>query len=503
MSSNILKKGFLAFLIVALVGGMTAMPAMASNTAINHDADAAPQPVLGGDVTVADHPMGDDPLTYNDNTGEWDTLDAIVNDSADNPYSFVASDVNFSDGSAFPHASENSSLSSEYWAVSGDNSSKLSTSDVETAPGVDALAIETDGTMAVGDSATATFDLTQTDIDAAITSDESKRFLQLIADVNTLDTDTVVSIEVADEDGDYYVAEINSSADTATENVVATATGEGIVFQRQLGEMSLNQVGDGTFNNIETLRVTVEEGDFTGEFSGINLDKMGTWDFGDQKIDTDDDDELETEQILENKGGGAIAVHDLGTLGNTFEDAHIKGLTVPFHQRAQDLDSEDIGVEFTPADQYANYDSHFLGDYRFELPSAYDLSYANLELEDQASVPGSRYVSVEYAEGTGDTEFDDISSFSAITSNYDSAGVNVTVDDTVQPGTAMVLSYDYVVTETEKTELQNTGAVMGPTEDEGGLLDGIMGFVFSIWGAISAVVLGGVQYVRSGWPFSG
>lgn len=482
-----LRKGIFSLLIIALVGGMTAMPAMASNTAINYDAGSAPQPVMTGEVTIADHPMGDSPLAYNNNNGEWTELSATVNDSADNPYSFVASDINFTDASAFPHASENSSLSSEYWAtdVSG-SAGSMTVSDVETAPGVDALSIET-SSQTSGDVAVASFDLTQTDIDAPITADEEKRYLQIVGDVNTLDSDAVVSVQAVDEDGDYYEATINASADTASEDVIASATGEGVIYQQQLGEMTLNQVGDGTFNNIETVKVSVSDADAAIEISALNVDKMGAWDFGDTLVDNDDDDELETEQILENKDGGAIALSDLGTMGETFADAHIKGLTVPFEQHARHLDSDDVSTEFTPAEQYSNYESHFMGDFRFELPSAYDLSYSNLVLEDTVSLPGTRYVSVEYAEGTGDTAFDDISSLSAITGSYDSAGANVTVDDTVQPGTAMVLSYDYVVTADEQSALQAAG-VMGPTGSSGGILDTLIGIPGVIIAAIGGVL---------------
>jgi hypothetical protein len=159
-------------------------------------------------------------------------------------------------------------------------------------------------------------------------------------------------------------------------------------------------------------------------------------------------------------------------------------------------------VGYSPADQYANYESHFEGDFRFQLPEQYDLSYANLALEDTQSLPDGRYVSVEYAEGTGDTDFADIESWSSISSSYSSIDSEITVDDTIQPGTAMVLSYDYVVTPEEKKSLQNTGSVMGPTSQSSGLFGGFFG---SLWGKLTGLVggLGVIQVFRGGWPFSG
>lgn len=492
-----LRKGIFAFLVVALVGGMTAMPVMAANSTINYNSSAAPQPEVVGDVTIADHQMGDSPLTYNNDAGEWVEFPGSVNESVDNPYEFVASDVDFDDRDKFPHAADNvSSLNSSLWATDTSSSAgSMSVADTETAPDVNALSIST-SSQTDTDTAIATFDLTQSDVDAAITSDEEKRYLQMVMDVNTLDSGTTVDVRVVDEDGDYYNATIDTAASSG-ENYITNATGEGIIYQAQLGELSMTSNGDGTYNDIESVEVHVNDGDADVEISALNIDKMGAYDFGDELVDNDDDDELETVEITENKDGGALTISDLDSMGTAFDTANVKGLTVPFEMSASDLDSEDVNVAFSEATQYSNYESHFEGDFRFEVPDAYDLSYANLAFEDQVSVPGTRYVSVEYAEGTGDTEFADIDSYSDITGSYGSVGANVTVDDTVQPGTAMVLSYDYVVTGNEQAELENTDAVMGPTGNSGGLFGGFFG---TMWGKLTAA-LGGFGIIGRwrGW----
>jgi len=480
------RKGLFALLVVLLVGGMAVVPAAASNSVINYDSSAAPQPAISGDVTIDHHRMGDSALTYNNDNGDWTQFAGSVNSSVDNPYEFVATDVAFQDAGAFPHAKENySALTAAEWTTT----TGVSTTDVETAPGVDALAIETNGSMTSGDTASAEF------TNFSITSEENKRYLQTALDINTLDSGTTVELRVVDADGDYKTAEINTTR-TSGEDFIGNATGEGHLYQRQLGKMDLTANGDGTFNDIESVNVVVSGGDFDGEFSALNVDKLSTWDFGDRLVNTDSDDELETQQILEHKTGGALAVSDLSTLGDTFGNAEIKGLTVPFILEAQDLDSENVEANFTSADQYANYDSHFQGYTRFQIPSAYDLSYANLALTDTVSVPGSRYVSVEYAEGTGDTAFSDISSWSDITGSYSSVGASVTIDDTIQPGTSLVVSYDYVVTGEEKTSLQNSGP-SGPV-DAGGS-QGIIDWLIGIPGAIIASALGIFGRVKSWW----
>ena len=471
MSNSTLRKGIYAFLIVALAAGMSVVPVAAQNTTINYDADAAPQPVMTGDVEIADHQMGDSALTYNNDAGEWTELPGSVNESVDNPYEFTASDVRFNDSSAFPHAKDDvSALTAAEWSATA------TVSDVETADGVEAVQLD----FAGSDSAQFS--------NFSITSDENKRTLSMVLDAPTVNAGAVVEFRVVDADGDYYAAELNTSRSSG-EDFVANSTGEGYIFQRQLGEMDLTAAGDGNFNDIETLNITETGGSAaTVEIAALNVDKTSAWDFGDRAVDTDDDDELESEQILEHKTGGPIAVSDLSTLGGTFESANIMGLTVPFTQDASALPAADTNVSYTDAEAYANYDSRVDYTARFELPDAYDLSYANLALEDEASLPGSRYISVEYAEGTGDTEFADISSWTDITGSYSSVGANVTVDDTLQPGSAVVLSYDFLATSQEVSSLQDTSSgAMGPTSSGSG---GIIGWLTSIPGMIVSAIAG-------------
>lgn len=485
-SSSTLRRGLFLTLVVLLVGGMTVTPAAAANAKINYDSSAAPQGELAGDITIDHHRMGDTALTYNNDNGEWIEFAGNVNSSVDNPYEFVATDVAFDDAGAFPHAKENYSA----LTATGDWSAGtgISATAVETAPGVDALSIATDGSMTSGDTATASFS------NFSVTSEENKRYLQTALDVNSIDSGTTVELRVIDDDGDYKAAEINTSR-TSGEDLIANATGEGYIFQHQLGKMDLVANGDGTFNDIQSVDVVVSDGDFEGEISALNVDKMSTWDWGDKLVDTDDDDELETESITEHKTGGALTISSLDSMGDVFSSADIKGLTVPFEVPVSELASEDVSVEFTDAEQYSNYDSHFKAYTRFSLPSAYDLSYANVELRDTVSVPGSRYVNVEYAEGTGDTDFEDISSWSDITDSYSSVGSNVTVDDTIQPGTSLVLKYDYVVTGGEQSSLTATGG-MGPTGSSGG---GFLDMIISIPGAIVTGIASFLGGKKLGW----
>jgi len=132
-----------------------------------------------------------------------------------------------------------------------------------------------------------------------------------------------------------------------------------------------------------------------------------------------------------------------------------------------------------------------LDDYRrLSLPSAYDLSYANVELTDMVEVPGSRYQTVEYATQVGSTNFSDIS-WTGTTSSYSSLDSNVTLASGFGEGDSVAVHYDYVLTEDEVANLQNTPAAGGaPMESGGGgLFDGLTGAVSTVIGSI-AVFLG-------------
>ncbi len=484
MIQRTLKTGFLVILTLSMVVSLAATPGLAQSSTINTDADAAPNAELEGNVTIDGYEMAWSGLQYENDAGDVTDFPGRVDPQRDNPYSFIASDVNFSDAEGFPHANESvSALDSDEWSASGANSSKMTISDVETAPGKDALRVST-SSMAAGDTATATFS------DVSITSDENKRYLQLVLDANTVDSGVVANVSVVDSDGDHYDATLDPSADSENTHTITTATGEGVIFQQQLGDMDLIADGDGSFNDISKVEIVVTEADAEVDISAINVDKTSPWVFGEELKDNDDDDDLEEVEIKENQGG-ALSLHSLSSIGPAFDSATILGLTVDFKQTAADLDSEDVSVEFEEADQYPNFEHKFNGHFRYEAPDAYDLSYANLEVVDEVARPGSRYETVEYAEGTGDTEFDDIDPWTGITSSYGSMSSNVTVTTSVSAGSPVVLHFEYVVTDDEKNAIENVGGAMGPTgDDEGGFLS----MLFSLPGVIVsgvAAFLGG------------
>lgn len=461
---------------LTLVAQPLAVAAAAGGVSFSDDSPA-PNPEVSVNVTKSTHMMEwSDDLAYENDNGEKATLNAAVNDSYDNPYWYTASDVNATDFDAFPHdKSDVSALDAGEWTTSG-----ATVSNVETGPGVDAVNFATSGSLTSGGSESATFS------NFSVTSDESKRTLQLVLDVVSIDSGASLEVRIVDEDGDYKMAEINTSRSSG-EDYIASATGEGIVYQAQLGKLDTMGSGDGTFDNIQKVELVAQDADVEVNIAGLNVEKMGMWDFGDTRMDTDGDDELESTSVMENKDGGAIMVESLDTLGDTFSQAYINDLTIAVDFRASDLEDEDVMLETEMTDAYPGYAGTATIYYRLSLPAQYDLSYSDATLTDEQSVTSDRVMSVEYAEGTADTEFGNISSYSDITGQYGTEGTEVTVDETIQSGQSLVIKYKFKFTESQFDAIEaSSGGAAGPAKAPGGI---DLPFIGAIGGIIGGLFL--------------
>lgn len=486
----------LAIALIALVAvSAVAMPIAAKKvdeSALNHDSDYLTNPKIAEDtLTKQVHEMGSmGVLEYENDNGDIVSLDASLNETPDNPFTIRADKINASDYSQFATSDGYSVINASTWSVGGANSSKGSVTDASVAGTEnDAVKFATDGSMASGDVVTFTFD------NADISTDASKRYAQLVANVNTLDSGTVVKVVATDGNGDDKVAVINSSRNSGDKDVIANATGSGQVYQHQLGDLANSDLttaglatGDGTFNGIVKITVIVQDGDATVVSPGINYEKMGEWDFGEQKYQADDDDELETKTLTE--PSGSFSITDLATMGSTFDSATVYDVAFGVHYYASDLDAEDVKVtiEQTSEGKYPGFGWVVNTWYRLSVPSAYDLSHSGLSFEEKQTMPSDRYKTVEIAEGTGDTAFGEIddSSFTDKTSAYSSEGSNITLDSSVQVGTNYVYHAEYVVTDSNKDEITQTGGAPAGGRKEGG--NGIIGSVIAIIVSILGVV---------------
>ena len=494
MNARTIVAGLLAALLVT----SAVAPAALAASDFNEDASSAQNPYIATDVTVDNFDRSSiEPGQYEDDSGGVATLPATVNQSDDvddigsgnvNPYHFVATDVDFSDAGAFPHAEANVSAVDNETRWSIDESSTAGSTavlDSTTAPGVEALEVST-SSQTSSDTAVTTFS------DVSITSDAEKRYLQAMLDVNALDSGATVELRAVDSDGDYVATTIDASASASDANVIGTGTGSGYVIQEQVGALTTQGTGDGTMAEIQSIEIAVMDGDADIRVSALNADKTSEWKLGDERVDTDDEDDFETESIYDVSEPGPIGVYNLDTMGSTFDNAEINGLEIPMEFRASDLanDEQDVNVTFAEASSYPSFENRMEAYYRLELPDAYDLSYANAALKQDVTLPNSRYQTVEIAEGASDTDFGDISGWADALNAIGSQGDVATLDDTIQPGQEIAVHATVLVTDDEKSELQQLGGAGQFASSDGGLLD----MILSPLGALAAA--GGALLAR-------
>ncbi|KAB1193626.1 hypothetical protein GJR96_09305 [Haloferax sp. MBLA0076] len=484
----------LTILAVVMAVLLVTTPAAAADASskIDFSADATPNPGYAVQLTKASHNMSwDSPLIYENNDGDIVTAPAEVNGSIDNPYELTPTHVAVDDFGAFPHDKENvSALSASEWS----SDSTLTVVNSQPVTGVDGLNIATNGSMTASDSVSASFS------NFSIENDIQKKHLAVGVDVDALDADTTVEVRAVDDDGDYYVAEVNSSRTTGSD-LIANSTGDGYVFQEQMGKMDLVTAGDGSVGTLETVEVVVTGGDADVTMSMLNLDKLSKYKLGTTLKNTDDDDDLETVDVYEKNASGNLKLNELSSMGSWADSAEIKGLTFDANFTAEKLPDEDVKVEFKETgNKYPGYYGTVTVQYRMDLEDAYDLDYAFPVLQDEQSVTRDRVLSVEVAEGVSEsTAFEDIESWTDKTASYTSLDRSITLDDTVQPGQDTVVKFEYKVTEDQFTAMQPSVGGPGFSSDDGGWFSFVNGFVNYIAAGIATIAASiGLVKRRSG-----
>jgi hypothetical protein len=442
-----------------------------------------PSPYINeGELTKSAHPIGQEVTTYEANDGSEQSLDAVVNETEDAPnvYTYSPADVEASDYGAFPHdKSDVSALEAGEWTTSG-----ASVSDTETAPGVEAVQITT---STGGDSATFS--------NFSVQSDENKKFGQIGVVVNSISADGTVAVNVTDADGDYKQATINTSKDVDT-NAAVIANGTGTyVWQEQFGQLTTQSTtgSDGTFNDIEKITVTSETGSADLSIFALNVEKTGEWQFGDHHYQNSDD-EWETRTVTEPTGDVSIAA--MSSIGPTFSNATIHDLRYPAHYTSSALPESDTQVNISEAgNTYPAYEQKATIYTRLSVPAAYDLSHQDLSLRVEQSLPSDRYVSVQVAEGTGDTAFGEISdnAWTDVSGKFSSENDTHVLDDTIQPDQEIVVRMQLRLTDNDVQMMQQAPASGGG----GGFFSSAGGGLGQLWGAIVGGVAGIVALIAN------
>lgn len=482
--SGLAKPTAILLAAVVLVAVVTAGLAVgATNNAAAWGSDAAPDvEIYEEQVTVASHDRADmsSPLDYEDDDGNVATLPARLNDSINNSVGVTYTRVDDDQLGAFPHDKNISTVDASEWTKDASGSAGTGSVSDATLSGVEAVTFSTSSQTA-GD--TMVFTMANFTID----SDAEKRVLRSFVDVESLGADAEVHIVAADSDGDTKTAVINSSRDATANDVVANTTGNGIVYQQRLGDLATDGSGDGSFDSIAEVRVTVVDGDATVTFTDLDVAKKTALTLGEQRVD-DSDGGTELTALEEVRDGGVVKLDDLATMGSWADDAEIMNLEVyGLVYEPEHLASEDVLVEFDPGFQADYTYEHGSTTYtRFTVPAPIDISHHGLSLRlGEQSYVSDRYVGLDYKEGTGSTDLTDVENYDDASSALGSKGDTVSLDSTVPTGDTIVVRLKILQTEDEFSAYQNTGSSGGGASSGGlsnlpligGLIAALLGFL--------------------------
>lgn len=486
-------KAFL-FVIIAVVGAVAISGTVLAAGAYNFS--VGPNPEIPEDtLTISEHNRSEmtSPIqTYNDN-GELVTLEARLNTSAnDNPLAVRYDKIEDDEFDEFPRKdeedddddvdNEGSLLDASEW--SSDSGISVSQDDGHSVGGVTSIKIATDGNRGAGDVNASTYS------NFTISADPEKRVLFAILQIDSADSATDVHIRAEESDGDYKEVEFNQSRNRlGNADVFANSTGDGIVVQAKLSDLTTEGSGDGTLNAIDKVVVETADGDATIHLTAFDLEKKTKRDLG--TYNDADDEDVERFNVT---AGGTQNLTAIDTLGDWSSDASLHDLELrSVEWRGEDVDSEDVEIEISEALNYGSYPSKAEIWIDLLVPAYIDLSHSGLALDAEQKYVNQRYATVEYAEDIdGETEFGELDSdkYSDLDSTFNSVDEKHSVDDTVSAGTTYRFHYVILLQDDEVKDLQDTsgGGVGGPVQESKGPLQSvwtwITGMVMSLLAAI-------------------
>lgn len=507
---------------VATVGiGASASPA-AAETTLNYDSGLAPNPTILDTVTFGVHDrdhmaavteyVPDSSDSAEDGTEDLADDGAVVaprptydpdayDDTQDphNPVSLSAAAIEASEFWSFPRDemfdddgdgeknTELSALDQQHWT---ENTADISVTAAD-GPGKHALNVASSG-VAAGASTSATF------TDVLIDDGIDRRHVQLVVDINQLDTDASMEFRMDDGAGTYKTVKIDDAGDAANDDVIASTTGTSLAFQTELGQLATD------ISKIEQLDITILDGDVDVTFYAMNVERSSQWEFGTEEYYDSADDEVKTQTVYEPSGSYSITGVD--TLGTVFDTARLHDLSADLWVRAANVASSQIDFEFSDAENYPSFERRFEGVVNLELKTAYDLTHNVTGLKDEVMLPSNRYLNVDYtasADGQeGDyvtlDDYEDID-WTDTASTYDggSEGDRVDITSLVSEGNVVAMFFDTKHTEAEESDMTASAAV-GPTGKEGGsfidrilTIPGMVGSVLAGWGVMK--IFGGIR----------
>lgn len=461
------------------VGVGAGSAAAATEATIDFASERAHDPWIPGSVTVVEHKSGMDELGYTDDSGNNVSLrdDGFVvasrqdPDTPHNPIEIAAADIKADEFSAFPRGEtydddndtstdevDVTALDATHWAV--DESGTAGTMSVSDGDG-DTLSVSTASQVA-GDVATARF------TDFEITSGISRKFLQGVVDVNTLESGVIVEISAEDSAGVQVTSEIRPDGDTSTESVWSSSLGNSQVGESRVGELETAQ--GVTLDDIVAIEIAVIDANADLTFHGFNAEKESEWTFGDYEF-LNSDSEVETEARTE--PSGRFTITSLSTLPTEFADSRIMSVGYDFEVRASELPGAKVWARSQDSPDTYDRPKEIEIYVEFEGLTAYDLENMTFDsLMDTTQFPAGRYR--DYEAATGFTEPDDWQDVDDIswtdrTGSISDSGQDVEMLSTISSTDLSGFHGRIVVSEEELSAMTMSGAGAAvAVEDEGG-----------------------------------
>jgi hypothetical protein len=456
---------------------------------INFGYENAHDPWLNGTVTVSTHEPGFSQLDYiHDSYSDGDEPNNLTADDgivlADrptegephNPVTLMASNFESGEYTDFPRGASydedgDGSADTDVMVTEATHWGK----DVSGSAG--SMTIADDGTglristssQTSGDTAIATFDLsTVADTDQTITDGMSRRFLQLVRDIDTLESGVTVDYAVIDSTGTEVVASDIAGGDTSLVDVLRDATGASRADQVRVGE--LENADSVTLNDIEQLQIRISDANADVKFYGVNLERTSKWVFGTQEY-LNSDSEVDTQTVEE--PAGSYSITGLDTLDSVFDSATLNDVEYDVQMVASEADDAEIHARVKDLDDTYDrpHELEFVAEYHW--PDHYELSTTAEDLRDNQEFPSGRYLGAEAATGTTELEsWDDVDnvSWTDRTGDYGSAGTetqlisSTSTADRSAVRLRLALSADEVDAYTSAT---SGGAAVAATNDGG------------------------------------
>jgi hypothetical protein len=498
---TVVSATFTTVIAAMLIFSMTAAPILAAagnGPDINYESEkASPAYIHEDTLTIAEYDRSEMTLTsdqieyYNDD-GEIEELPAHYNEDQDEPVSVRYDRIAASRLNQFPRVSGESGntytwLDTGNWTTDSGAGSSMSVNDADgnTASGVHA--VEYDASVATGEWANASY---ETEVN--ISNDVDKRYLQAFFTVDSLTSSSTVYLVAVDSDGDEKFVEIDDSANAVETGVAANATGNGYVVQERLADLEWNGSGDGSWDELQQVRIAVQENDATITITGLDVEQKSDMNLGETAFDQDgdgDDESVTFQQVNNTNREGYVNLTGLDSLGSWADDASVMDLEVHDvrYSERRLANADDWNATFSDADQY-QYPRKLDKDVRLQAPAQIDLSHGNLELRVHQGLVNERYANVEYATDTGDQGFDDINSTTDKTASMTNKSGYVVLTQNINAGNNQYVGSRILLQSGDEDELQSTNASGGggaPVEDDSG------GFLSTAWGKLMAAI-GGV-----------